>query len=80
MVKKITNVTHVVRHFSGTGNLQKHIDAVHNSKKDHKCESCTKAFSEPEDHKCDLCGKAFSQSGQLKKHIKAIHNGQKDNK
>ena len=29
-------------------------------------------------HKCDSCGKEFSQAGNLKKHINTVHNGQKE--
>ena len=60
-------------------------------KKDHKCDSCEKAFSRvgylkrhivvhngQKDHKCDSCGKAFSRAGNLKIHIYAVHIGQKD--
>ena len=57
-----------------------HIDSVHNGQKDHKFDSCGKAFSKGEnlkthinsvhngqkDHKCDSCGKAFSEAGTLK--------------
>ena len=32
------------------------------------------------DHKCDSCGKAFSQARDLKKHIDSVHNGIKDHK
>ena len=39
------------------------MNAVHNGQKDHKCDSC---------------GKAFSLAGVLKRHINAVHNGQKD--
>ena len=56
--------------------------------KDHKCNSCEKAYSYAhhlkthinsvhngkKDHKCDICGTAFSQAGNLKKHINSIHN------
>ena len=42
------------------GDLKKHIHSVHNGQKDHKCDSC---------------GKAFSSAGDLKKHINAVHNG-----
>ena len=51
----MTNVTWI---------LKKHINAVHNGQKDHKCDSC---------------GKAFSQAGHLKTHINSVHNGQKKN-
>ena len=45
--------------------MKKDINSVYNGQKDHKCDSC---------------GKAFSQAGDLKKHINAIHNGLKDHK
>ena len=59
--------------------------------KDHKCDSCGKAFSQAghlkthinsvhdkkKDHKCYSCGKAFSQAGDLKRHINSVHNDQK---
>ena len=71
-----------------------HINAVHNSQKDHKCDSCGKAFSEAGSlkthingvhngqkvHKCDSCGKAFSQAWILRGHINSVHNGIKDYK
>ena len=70
-------------------NLINHINAVHNSQKDHKCESCGNTFSQAghlkthinsvhngqKDHKCDSCGKAFSKASKLKKHVMAVHNG-----
>ena len=46
--------------------------------KEHKCDSCNKAFSIIEklnkhvlvhkEHKCDLCGKKFSSIGNMKQH------------
>ena len=56
-------------------------------KKNHKCDSCGKAFFQgghlrehinsvhngQKDHKCDSCGKSFSQYGSLKKHINVVH-------
>ena len=57
MDKKITNVTHVKR-FSTGGNLKIHVNAVHNGQKDHKCDSC---------------GKAFSTAGSMRKHNKSVH-------
>ena len=58
-------------------------------KKNHKCDSCEKAFSQSgvlkihinsvhngkKDHKCDLCEKSFSHAGSLKRHINSVHNG-----
>ena len=71
-----------------SGNLKKHINAVHKGQKGHKCDSCGKAISSAQylkihinsvhngqkDHKCESCGKAFSEAGSLKKHINAVHN------
>ena len=51
------------KEFSQSGHLKRHIDAVHNGQKDHKCDSC---------------GKSFSVSGNLKRHVNADHNGQND--
>ena len=81
--------------FSQTGHLKSHINAVHNSQKDHNCDSCGKSFSlawnlkthintihnvhGKRDHKCDLCGKNFSTASNLKKHIRNGHDGQKAN-
>ena len=56
-------MNHVERYFlyqevSEAGNLKKHINAVHNGQKDHKCVTC---------------GKQFSQAGTLKKHINSVY-------
>ena len=56
-------------------------------KRDHKCDSCGKTYSQAsilkkhinavhygiKDHKCDTCGMKFSQAGHLKRHINSIH-------
>ena len=42
---------------------ERHKNSVHNGQKDHKCDSC---------------GKAFSRPGHLKKHIKAVHDNKSD--
>ena len=60
-------------------------------KKNHKCDTCGKVFSEAwilmkhintvhngqKDHKCDSCRKSFSEADNLKTHINSVHNGQK---
>ena len=57
-------------------------------KKDDKCDSCGKSFSQggylkihinsvhdgKKDHKCDSCGKTFYYSGHLKTHFSSVHN------
>ena len=74
--------------------MKKHIDGVHNGKKDHNCDSCGKSFSQAEDlkrhiysvhngkkdYKCDSCGKEFSLTANLKKHSYTVHNDQKYHK
>ena len=45
--------------------LKRHTNTVHNSQKDHKCESYEKAFL---------------QAGDLTRHINSVHNVQKDHK
>ena len=61
-------------------------------KKEHKCDSCSRAYSYAKDlkrhinsvhigrrdHKCDFCGKAFSAGQSLKKHIHSDHNAQEE--
>ena len=46
--------------FSQSGDLKRHVKAVHEGVKDQKCETC---------------GKCFAEAGSLKKHIRAIHEG-----
>ena len=60
---------------------------IKESKKDNKCGSCDRSFSQAghlkthiytihkghKDHKCESCGKSFSEAGSLKKHICTIH-------
>ena len=58
MAKKIINVI-CGKSFSEAEILRKHINAVHNGQKYHKCDSC---------------GKAFSISGNFVKHISFIYN------
>ena len=81
-VKVTTRLAKSKAEFSLADYLKKHINRVHNSWKDHKCDSCGNCFSQPhhlkrhintmnngqKDHKCDLFGKAFSESDHLKRH------------
>ena len=69
--------------------MKGHINTVHNGKKNHKCDSCEKAFYQTgdlkkhidvvhnakKDHICDICGKAFSQVGNLNQHMRAFMGG-----
>ena len=41
---------------------------------------CVESLRIKKNHKCDSCEKSFSQAGGLKIHIKLVHNGQKDHK
>ena len=74
--------------------MKKHINHVHNCQKDHKCESCGKAFSSAGDlkdhingvhngqkaHQCDSCNKSFGFPSQLKIHIFCFHEDHPENK
>ena len=42
--------------------LKIHINSIHNGKKDHKCDSC---------------GKSFSEAGSMRRHINLVHNPKK---
>ena len=66
--------------------LSSHVKIHHEGKRNHKCDSCGKSFTQAGDlkrhmlthegqrnYKCDYCGKSFTRSGNLKRHIKAIH-------
>ena len=69
--------------------MKKHIHTIHEGKKDYKCESCGKLFSEAgtlkkhmhtvhdghKDHKCDSCGKSFTKLQSLEKHLHIVHDG-----
>ena len=75
--------------FSQAGYLKMPINSVHNGQKDHKCDSCGKAFPKGptlilfimvKNYKCDPCRKSYSQAGHLKTHTNSVHNGQKDDK
>ena len=65
-------------------------DIVHEGKRNYKCESCVKCFTQSGDlkihintihkgqknYKCGSCGKYFTQSSSLNLHIRTIHEGQ----
>ena len=70
-----------------TKTLAIHIREVHEGRRNHKCESCGKAFSNSgrrkrhidtvhkglKPHQCCFCNTAYGQSGDLKRHIKRCH-------
>ena len=73
-------------------NLKKHVQVVHEGRKDYKCETCGEAFGylsslqkhiymihekNPE-NKCGVCGKLFYYAQQLQTHIYRVHEGNKD--
>ena len=69
-------------------NIKRHINTVHEGKKDHKCEHCGKKYTEKKglkihikrihdnirDEQCNQCGKLFFTKEVLKGHIRNIHN------
>ena len=68
-----------------------HLKTTHETKRNYKCDSCGKKFTqsgslnthikttheELRNYKFDSCGKFFTQSGNMKEHTKIVHEGQK---
>ena len=66
-------------------------DSAHERKKEIKCQSCDKIFSEKgsmnrhvasvhegmKPFKCEFCDKSFSQKGNSIKHVASVHEGKK---
>ena len=51
--------------FKTKQNLKRHIQSVHEGKKQHKC---------------SICDYTFSQKGHVKQHIESVHGGKKQHK
>ena len=89
---EIKDESHDCKTFGSAKNLQSHIKSVHKDVKNHKCETCGKAFNLLEslkthilsfhggvkNHKCDTCNKAFTTSQRLQIHISEVHEGTKN--
>ena len=75
--------------FSTDTNLKRHVDQVHERKKNHMCKVCHKSFFTSRDlwvhssavhdnsktFKCKSCEKTFSQKGNMKTHYETQHLG-----
>ena len=73
--------------FHANADLKKHIEAVHEGRKDYQCTHCGKAFGSiktmkrhretvhegVKKFKCNLCTNAYGQSHELKKHLINFH-------
>ena len=74
--------------FGQKGNLTRHIETVHEKRRDHACPHCPSAFGQKgdlkthikvvhekrRDHACGYCeGLAFGTAGNLKRHIDVVH-------
>ena len=73
--------------FPDIGGLKKHINNVHEKKRQVTCEKCGKDFTQPyslkvhmkavhegqKEHKCEQCGKVFGYKLTLKDHIRTVH-------
>ena len=69
-------------------------DDTKNVKKDHKCETCGKAYTSTyklkrhinsvheglKNHNCETCGKDFNLKSTLRRHIRNVHEGLKNHK
>ena len=74
-----------------SGDLKRHLEQVHEKKKQFRCEICSKDFFRKQhmrDHiaavhegkkpfKCENCGTNFAKAFQLKSHIVSVHEGRK---
>ena len=73
--------------------MKKHIQTIHEAKKNHECKSCEQTFSQTSNLKahvmkvhyenktslqCHLCDKYFSGNISLQAHLKRVHIDQKD--
>ena len=69
-----------------SGNLKKHVKAVHKEVIDHICNHCGKSFSSLQhlrthiikDHVCNHCCKSFSSPERRDIHVRTVHEGVKD--
>jgi DNA-directed RNA polymerase subunit RPC12/RpoP len=74
--------------YQTTSDLKRHIETVHEKRRDHACPHCPSAFGQKStlrthvetvhekrrDHACPYCdGVAFGTAGTLKNHISAVH-------
>jgi len=71
--------------------LAKHIDTIHEGKKQFPCEICGKSFflktqlaqhigeihEGKKPYACDICDYRFSQKGSMKTHVAFVHEGKK---
>ena len=84
--ESLLQCNHCGKFFSQKDQLNLHIKAVHEGRKDYKCHICGKSFSHPvnvtnhiravhEDrrHNCDNCEKSYRNIRDLKKHILKVH-------
>ena len=70
--------------------MTKHIQNVHEGKRDYKCEFCGKLFTQKgtlkshigfihemskKEHKCGYCGKSCGSKRYMKIHIDVVHEG-----
>ena len=77
--------------FSLKQDMNTHMKIKHHHKKDHKCESCDRAFStsgdlqrhisvvhhKKRDIKCEVCQKALTSNTNMMRHYSVLHEGKK---
>ena len=83
-----------IQNSKSKGNMNKHIDVIHEEKKPYQCSICeyrctmkgkmnrhiNSVHEGKKPHKCSICDHCFALKHQLKVHISAIHDGKKPNK
>mmetsp|Transcript_5260 Transcript_5260/g.15716 ORF Transcript_5260/g.15716 Transcript_5260/m.15716 type:complete len:402 (+) Transcript_5260:115-1320(+) len=72
--------------FKSSYDLKRHVESVHDKKRQHQCRFCKRRFSQSGHrneherlfhsgvgHQCNLCGNSFGVRSKLQRHIRSVH-------